>query len=429
MAKLRLSAATADWQCALANTPRKWSFGFSPASSNQLDPDWRLLIAESSDKENPLFVIKCGGENQWSIENQIAAHSKLTLLLNGTLLEFATLRDGDILTLGSNVHLMVSVEGAVAFEQSADSPSDAGAIAKRASSDTKKAANKTGSATSLPNSSKYGVSSRARAGRSILILFTLLATAMGGGAAALKLRAHLPSKLAGKTSHGEIAISIARESNSQKHPIDNILAAAENSASSSSNCIDQAMDQRRTELLKAFDGLAKQFANYIQTPNRKLASQLAAFQVQVEQSERNCFSSVLRTLKTSDSSMAKETGEVADRYFQNAAYCLDFKSELIDSQIPLAQFSPAAKIHLAKPRDGEAIFASSQFAWRALTQVAGFQKLWNALSQVHSPALLVPQKELLVRDVLEMRAQLLVTGPEISGPPTPDTHSLLAFGH
>ena len=443
MAKLRLSAATAPWQCVLANTPQKWSFGFSPTSSNQLDPDWRLVFAKSDDK--PLFVIQCRGGDQWSIESQVAAHSELILFLNGMPLQLAALQDGDILTLGSNVHLMVSVEGARATTPSAtasslDSPSKVsepgqldskiGSKAKGASRDIKAAAKTSGSTLPLPSLANYAAGPRIRVGRSVLILVALITSAIGGGVAALNLRPQLPQNLAETTSESEIAIAMPEKAAIQRRHIDSKFPPTlEKCAGSSPDCIDQAIDQRRKALLNAFDCLAEQFAHYLQTPNRKLASQLAAFQVHVEQTERTCFSNVVQRLQIRDSSIAKGASEVADHYFKSAAICFDFKNALPCDQIPLAQLPPTAKIHLAKPLVGGSFFANSQFTWHALTQVVGFQKLWNALSSVSSPAVLLPKQELSVRDVLEMRAQLLVAGPEMSGPPSPDAYSLLASKH
>lgn len=113
MVKLRLFSAAFPWQCELLDVKCVWSFGFSTQSDHQLPK--QLLNGHTDLLEiETLFTLKGLGDGQWEItcaERPKKLLKSFPLMLNGMPLQRSIFNDSDILTLGDQGHILVSISG------------------------------------------------------------------------------------------------------------------------------------------------------------------------------------------------------------------------------------------------------------------------------------------------------------------------------
>ncbi len=120
MVKLRLFSAAFPWQCELLDVKCVWSFGFSTQSDHQL-PEQLLNGRADLLEIETLFTLKGLGNGQWEITRAERPNELLksfSLMHNGMPLQRSVFSDSDILTLGDQGHILVSISGQRALKKS-----------------------------------------------------------------------------------------------------------------------------------------------------------------------------------------------------------------------------------------------------------------------------------------------------------------------
>lgn len=112
MANLRLFSAAYPWHCELPDIQETWTFGFSNHCFHPLPLE--LSRAAQLDEKKSIFTVRGTGEAEWEIFRE-KDHEKdppsQKIKFNGRPLEKSALSDGDILTLGTDGHILVNIEG------------------------------------------------------------------------------------------------------------------------------------------------------------------------------------------------------------------------------------------------------------------------------------------------------------------------------